>query len=181
MKAADFGDESRASRVQSALAHALIYVLAVAVPVRVASWFGLLTGVNTLVALVLLACWGTALFHRHKGRLCAQCMDDVPVGAPGLAQRRRRSLRLFHFSVTVLGTLVMVVLIGSPAVFDVASDGSVPRAYFISGDIWTFALIYTAWQHHRLRPWCPYCRRWDEGGDEEPAPDPTLFGSKLTS
>lgn len=178
MKAAHFGDESRASRAQSALAHALIYVLVVAVPIRVASWFGLLTGVNMFVASVLLTCWGMALFHRHKNHLCARCMEDVPVDAPSLAQRRRRSLRFFHFSITLLGTLVMAVFIGSPAIFDVMSEGTVPRAYFIPGDIWTFALIYTAWQHHRLRPWCAYCPPWDEGGDEEPAPDPTLLGTK---
>lgn len=169
MKAAHFGDESPASRMQSALAHALPYVLALAVPTRVASWFGLLNGVNTFVAIALLTCWGTALFHRHRDHLCARCMDDVPVDAPCLAQRRRRSLRFFHFSITVLGTFVMVVLIGGPALFGVVTNGAVPRAYFIPGDIWTFWLIYTAWQHHRLRPWCPYCRPWDEGGDEESA------------
>lgn len=178
MKAAHFGDESRASRMQSLLAHALIYVLAVAVPIRVAAWFGLLTGVNTFVAIALLTCWGTALFHRHRDHLCTRCMEEVPVDAPSRAQRRRRSLRFFHFATTLLATLVMVVILASPAIFDVTSDGSVSRAYFIPGDIWTFALIYSAWQHHRLRPWCPYCRPWDEGGDEEPAPDPTLFGTK---
>jgi len=29
--------------------------------------------------------------------------------------------------------------------------------------------------HHRLQPWCLYCKGWDEGGDHEhtPTPDPT--------
>jgi len=178
MKATNFGDESPASRMQSTLAHALPYVLALAVPIRVASWFGLLNGVNTVVAIALLTCWGTALFHRHRDHLCARCMDDVPVDAPCLAQRRRRSLRFFHFATTLLATLVMVVILAGPAIFDATTPGTVTRTYCIPGDIWTFGLIYTAWQHHRLRPWCPYCRPWDEDGDEEPAPDPTLFGTK---
>ena len=142
---------------------------------------GVLAGINILVSFALLACWGMALFHRHKDHLCARCMEEVPVDAPGLAQCRRRPLRFFHFAATLLGILTMVVFIGSPAIFDVIADGTVPRAYFIPGDIWTFALIYAAWQHHRLRPWCPYCRPWDEGGDEEPVADPISFGTKTRS
>jgi len=98
--------------MQSALAHALPYVLALAVPIRVASWFGLLNGVNTFVAIALLTCWGTALFHRHKDCLCTHCMDEVPADAPSRAQHRRRSLRFFHFATTLLATLVMVVILG---------------------------------------------------------------------
>jgi hypothetical protein len=26
--------------------------------------------------------------------------------------------------------------------------------------------------HRRLRPWCPWCRPWDEGGDPELSPEP---------
>jgi hypothetical protein len=181
MKASHFGDGSPLSRAQSALAHALIYVLAVAIPIRAASWFGLLTDTDIVVSIALLTCWGTALFHRHKDHLCARCMDEVPVDAPTRAQRRQRSLRFFHFATTVPATLVMIVLLSGPAVFDITFHCTVPRPYFIPGDIWTFALIYTASEHHRLRPWCPYCRPWDDGGDEEPAPDPTLFGTKTGS
>jgi len=181
MPTAHFGDESRMSRMQSAMAHALIYVLAVAVPIRVASWLGLLTGINIFVSIALLACWSTALFHQRKEHLCARCMDEVPVDAAALAHRRRRTLRFVHFAATLVGILTMIVLIGSPAIFGAVADGTIPRGYFIPGDAWTFALIYSVWQHHRLRPWCPYCRPWDEGGDEEPAPDPTLLGTKMIS
>ena len=181
MPTAHFGDESRMSRTQSAMAHALMYVLAVAIPIRIASWFGLLTSVNIFASIALLVCWGMALFHRHKDHLCVRCMNEVPLDAPELAQRSRRSLRFFHFATTLLGTLTMVVSISTPAIFDVMTDGTLPRGYFVPGDAWTFLLIYAAWQHHRLRPWCPYCRPWDEGGDEEPAPDPTLLGTKTIS
>jgi hypothetical protein len=59
-----------------------------------------------------------------------------------------------------------------------AVHGTTQTGYLIPGDLWMFAVIYTEWLHHRLRPWCPYCRPWDEGGDQELAPDPTLFGTK---
>lgn len=178
MKTAHFGDESGASRMQSAMAHSLIYVLAAAMLVRAASWFGLLTVVNALVAAVLLTCWLVSGFHRRKDHLCFQCMEEVPADAPTRAERRRRSLRFAHFTGSPRGLPVTIMIVGGPAVVGIAMYGATPTRYFIPSDLWMFAAIYAEWLHHRLRPWCPHCRPWDEGGDEEPAPGPTLFDTK---
>lgn len=43
---AGFGGDSGPPRTQSIAAHALIYVLTVAVTIRIAPWFGLLFWVN---------------------------------------------------------------------------------------------------------------------------------------
>jgi hypothetical protein len=181
MKAAHFGDESRASQIQSAMAHSLIYVLAAAVLVRAASWFGVLTVVNAFVAAVLLTCWLVSGFHRRKDHLCFRCMSEVPADAPTRAERRRRWLRFAHFTGSLGGLSITIMIVGGPAAVGIAMYGATPTRYFIPGDLWMFAVIYTEWLHHRLRPWCPYCRPWDEGGNEEPALDPTLFGSKTSS
>ncbi|WP_285029790.1 hypothetical protein [Mycolicibacterium sp. lyk4-40-TYG-92] len=181
MKAAHFGDESRSSRLQTAMAHSLIYVLAAAALVRALSWFGMLTVVNAFVAAVLLTCWLVSGIHRRKDHLCFRCMNEVPADAPTRAERRKRSLRFAHFTSSLRGLPVTIMIVGGPVALGLAVYGTTPTVYLIPGDLWMFAVIYTEWLHHRLRPWCPYCRPWDEGGDAEPAPDPTLFGTKTRS
>jgi hypothetical protein len=46
---AGYGGESRAWRVQSAIVHALPYVLLAGIAVRVATWFGWLIAVNQII------------------------------------------------------------------------------------------------------------------------------------
>lgn len=176
--AAYFDDESRGSRVLSWLAHALVYLLPVAVVVRVVSWFGLVSYVNVSVAAALCGCWIACLLHRRTDHLCARCMDTVPADAPTLAERRRGSLRFAHFVTTVPGILCLVAAFVTPLAASAALPETVARLTFIPSDLWTFAMIYTEWTHHRLRPWCPYCGRWDDFGDHEPSPDPTLSNSR---
>lgn len=101
--AARFGDESRGSRVLARLAHALVYLLPVAIVVRVVSWFGLLSYVNLSIAAVLCGCWLACLLHRRTDHLCLRCMDSVPDDAPTLAERRRPTLRFAHFVPTAPG------------------------------------------------------------------------------
>lgn len=178
MATAHFGDGSRASRAQSAMAHALIYVLAVAALARIASWFGLLGWVDIATAVVLVACWAVSVFHRRRDHLCARCMDDIPADAPTQAEGRRFPLWFVHFNSTLRGmTITMLLVVGARLPHSIAGDPGL-RLVQIPGDLWMFAIIYSEWLHHRLRPWCPYCRPWDDGGDEEHAPDPTLFGTK---
>jgi hypothetical protein len=167
--------------MQSAMAHALIYVLAVAVAVRAASWFDLLTVVNAFVAAVLMLCWLMSGFHRRKDHLCFRCMNEVPADAPTQAERRRRSLRFAHFTSSLHGLPVTIAIVAGPAILSIAAHGATPLGYLVPGDLWMFAVIYAEWLHHRLRPWCPYCRPWDEGGHEEPAPDPTLIDTRTGS
>lgn len=179
MKAAHLGDESWASRMQSALAHALIYLLAVAAFARILSWFGLLGWVDLLTATALVMCWAVSGFHRRRNQLCIRCMDDVPADAPARAERQRFPLWFVHFNSTVQGlTATAMLVLGARLPHAITGDATL-RLLQIPGDLWMFAIIYSEWLHHRLRPWCPYCRPWDEGGDEEPAPDPTSLGTKV--
>jgi len=170
---AHFGDESRLSQVASFLAHAVIYVLPVAVALRVASWFGLLTYINFVCVVALMTCWYASLFHRRTNHLCFRCMDDVPADAPVLVERRRLPLRFTHFVATPLGIICAIAAFTAP-LLGAAFSPHIARPMFIPADLWIFALIYAEWVHHRLRPWCPYCKPWDDFGDREPAPDPTV-------
>lgn len=171
---APFSDRSLALRVLSALAHALIYVLVIAAVTRVASWFHLLVGVNQAATFALVICWMAAIVHRVLGTLCVQCMKDVPADAPVRAERYKRLLRFAHFSTTRLGILTAMGIYLAPLVVGIIHPlNASTELLYLPTDVWFFAVIYTEWQHHRLRPWCPYCRRWDDGGDHEPAPDPT--------
>lgn len=167
---------SRFTRVQSALAHALIYVLLTGIALRVLSWLGLLVEVNLAVAVVLLGCWLATGFHRRQQYLCARCMDEVPADAPTMAQRRQLVLRMAHLSGSFTGLAIMTVLLAVPTFLPLRDD--VTRLVAIPADLWLFAAIYSEWLHHRLRPWCPYCDRWDEDGDEEPSPDPITLDTK---
>lgn len=96
-------------------------------------------------------------------------MWDVPADAPTEAERRLPLLRLAHFGKTVAGTAVFAVVVVGPALLTALFDGAgTARLLYIPGDLWITAVIYSEWMHHRLRPWCPFCRPWDDEGDEEP-------------
>lgn len=171
---APFSDQSPAFRVLSALAHALIYVLVITAATRVASYFHLLVGVNQIATYALVICWMAAIYHRVLGTLCVQCMNEVPADAPVRADRYKWLLRFAHFTTTRLGILTAMVIYLAPLVVGIIHPVIASHELlYVPTDLWFFAAIYTEWQHHRLRPWCPYCRRWDDGGDHEPAPDPT--------
>lgn len=179
------GGPSRASRLSTAIAHSLIYVLAVGVALHVLSWFRVLNDLDFIVSALLIVCWPVAVWHHHLAGLCVRCMAEMPADAPVRAERRRWLLRFSHFSATLKGLVVMqfvciaplLIVIFFPSVF----AGGLHSFLWcrIPGDIWIFTLIYSTWLHHRLRPWCPYCRRWDGGGDPEPSPDPTVNGTKV--
>lgn len=176
---AAYPGESGWSRAMTALTHVLPWVLAVGLATRIASWFGLLTSLDLTVAVVILACSSATLLHQRSSHLCERCIAEVPADAPALAQRRKALLWFSHQIATrigIAGLLAPAVAIGfvgtnfaSPAIQHLAR---VPL------DVLLFASLYTSWLHHRLRPWCPYCRGWDEGGEPEPSPDPSEFKTR---
>lgn len=174
---AGFGGESSWRRVQSAIAHTLVYVLAVGLVVRVTTWFGLFIGANQIITLILLVSWMLSGRHRRQEHLCARCVDEVPADAPTRAERQRPLLCFSHLANTVKGIAILGVLMAGPPLLSLMT-GDVARLMTIPGDLWLFATIYTEWVHHRLRPWCPYCDPWDDDGDEEPSPDPTILNIK---
>lgn len=163
-------DESRFSRLLTTLAHLMLYALAAVAAARVATYFDY-TG--TLVELTIL--FGNAvlligLMHNDFRRLCVQCMREVPADAGRRAERQQWLLWLRHWVSTTPRVLLVVVMISVP-VFLVHSVG-LPRVVSLPVDALWAAFMYSVWLHHRLRPWCPYCRDWDQDGAPEPSPDP---------
>ncbi|WP_328714244.1 hypothetical protein [Nocardia salmonicida] len=163
-------DESRFSRLLNTLAYLMLYALAAVVAARVATYFDY-TG--TLVELTIF--FGNAvlligLMHNDFRRLCVQCMREVPADAGRRAERQQRLLWLRHWVSTTPRVLLVVVMISVP-VFLVHAVG-LPRVVSLPVDALWATFMYSVWLHHRLRPWCPYCRDWEHGGCLEPSPDP---------
>jgi hypothetical protein len=160
-----------------AVAHRLPYLLIAAVVARVAVWFGLLVNVGYAVMVVFVVGSMITLLHHASGRMCIRCMRDVPADAPVRAQRQKMILRFSHFTMTPLAILVLLVLTFAPMFIArlLPTESQLP---YVPQSLWVFMLAYAELVHHRLRPWCPYCRDWDDEGDPEPSPDPTAFGTK---
>ncbi|MFJ4656526.1 hypothetical protein ACIP5Y_35120 [Nocardia sp. NPDC088792] len=110
--------------------------------------------------------------HTTYTRLCVHCMSEVPDDAAAQAQHRRWLLKAWHLEakpVFVCG--VFAATAAGPLLVPVSWDtgaGSLPI------EAWAITIGIAERLHHRLRPWCPYCPRWDgDGGIPEPSPDPT--------
>lgn len=124
------------------------------------------------------AAWGTAAItwwcdiRHHRRRLCERCISSIPLDLEALVARRRAVLRAYHaHAATAIAALIAAatqvpLLLLSPRghsplwSYAVASPGVV-----IIG-----ACTLITWQHRRLRPWCPWCRR-GYGGHHEASPD----------
>ncbi len=172
------GDPSGPSKL-SVMAHALVYVLGVAILMRVALWFGYLEGANEIMTWVLMIVFGASVWHQLRPGLCLRCMKEVPLDGPVRAETQRSLLKLAHFNGSWKSVIVTVALvIVGPIIVQLLVNGEHTSLSSVPSDLWIFALIYSNWLHHRLRPWCPYCRDWDDDGDPEPSPDPTTFGTK---
>jgi hypothetical protein len=169
---------SGGSQVMTALTHALPAVLAVAVVLRVASWFGWLTWLDLGAAVALLVCTFAALFHCRGYHLCVRCMDEVPADAPVRAERQKAALWFCHVMTSSAGFCLIAAVIAVPVVVATLDEPTLERLTRIPLDLLLFAGAYAGWRHHQWRPWCPYCRGWDEDGDPEPSPDPTTFGTR---
>jgi len=105
----------------------------------------------------------------HSRGLCWRCARHAPANPDASVARWRRALWLHHKPGLVLlaGALpVAVLLLGShfPRWLSVASDVCI---LVVAG-----SAFWSGIMHRRLRPWCPWCKPWDEGGDSEAVPDP---------
>jgi hypothetical protein len=177
-----FGDPDRnaASRALTWLAHVAMPVAVVMLVINAIDWFydipdwiGLTIAVIQFVVIVI------AALHQDIGRICVRCMQEVPADAPVRAQRRRWLLRFWHFSMTRGYWLALACVIFVPAAIQVLFFETTRATWMNApGDLFVFAYIWALWSHHRLTPWCPYCRRWDDGGAHEPSPDPVPEGTK---
>lgn len=118
-------------------------------------------------------------FHIHVDvtRICVRCMTSVPDKAPVRAEQFRAVLWFAHRSSGwrslwwASGVLVASLCLDRVGVPEVIAD-AVVVAYL-------FGWVYGGWFHHRVRPWCRYCPRWDGGGGvSEPSPDPATRGTR---
>lgn len=161
------------SRTMALMAHAIPYLLMIAVANRVAYFLKLSlipSILDTGAALVLMV--GVIALYRHLrfGGLCLRCMRNTPLDPGREVARNKVFLWELHWSTgrlwVVLGVCVGILLVGEHA------HGLMHTLSKIPLDIQFFSLTWAIWIHHRLRPWCPYCRGWGEGGEEERVPDP---------
>jgi hypothetical protein len=137
------------------------------------SWALLGAGLAVLTILVML---GTMFADiRHNLGLCERCISDLPLDGSRQAEHRQRELRFVHFMRRRSFWLIVLML--------AVGQGFVPSPYgfILFGGLMAlftyehFALL----QHRRLQPWCPWCRDWDDGDDEEvETPTPTPTGHK---
>jgi hypothetical protein len=193
----DFGDPDRGPRADwfARIAHwlpvALVLDLAYSAlqwveVVRTEEWPWYLRWVTSLPFTVVIF---TALFHQKFARICLKCMQDVPADAPVRAQapRKKASLWFFHWNEKLYGLLPLVIIVGYSFAFAFILNrlGAAPGEFswlVAPLDLFVLAFIWSIWVHHRYRPWCPYCKPWDDdGGVREPSPDPTGTGTKVSS
>jgi hypothetical protein len=181
----DFGDPDRNPRSGwfARIAHVILPIAAINTALSVWNWFAnvpdWLAWANTVVFSVVFM---AALLHQALARICLRCMEEVPADAPVRAQRRRSVLWFEHRTKPIWIYLLMWLAA-------IALSGGLRYALYRGlptedvHDNWTSApvtllillVVYAMVLHHRLQPWCPYCKGWDEGGDHErtPTPDPT--------
>lgn len=119
--------------------------------------------------------------HMILSPICMKCMRSVPVDAPAQAQRQMYLLWIFHYMTGWLFLGVMVGLAVVSSIFRVTLLGTIYEPTWTRAplDILIMGVIWSGWVHHKLRPWCPYCKDWDEGGEHEVVPDPLPTGTKV--
>ncbi len=138
----------------------------------------LLRGV--VVGLVVLALFAQLM---HDRRLCATCLNGVPVLDPQSAvQAKDRQLRMYHWTrakrVRVLLTAAAVAAVieacGWLATGDPFWTPAIVVELMLMSTVTLVAGTWPALVHGQLEPWCPYCRRGrDDDDDEFPkVPDP---------
>lgn len=135
-------------------------------------WVSLISVAFTAVCFFLLLIFN---LHGVLGRLCIRCMQGVPADASFQAERRKWLLYLNHHYTKFMLLGFLLIGIASWVVQPLLMHTTGPSAIMIPGDSIMLMLVTSIWVHHRYRPWCPYCKRWDNGGEREvvPTPDPT--------
>jgi len=179
-----FNNSVRAA--SATLTHMENYALAGAVVVAIAVLFGPLPSILDVLATAVALVWAVIVvashFHQHDATLCVGCIEEVPANAPVCAQRRRKLLWFHHFRYErMVGLVVIPLLLVAPPLLCLVlhiQPSVITRMACIPAFVWGFVGAYAASQHRRLRPWCSYCRGWDEDGDHEPSPTPVEFGTK---
>jgi hypothetical protein len=162
-------DDAPRGRFFAWTAHLLLPVAAIVFSLRVVSVVapGLLGWVDSAAGVASTFVYLVAVCHYLFGGLCVRCMRDVPADASRQAARWRRLLWTWHhlLALGIAWLVLAVAAFGAGAWFDAAWAHLGP-------DVMMLVAVGAVWTHHRLRPWCPCCRDWDEEGPVEPSPRP---------
>lgn len=181
----DLGDPDRGARATffTRVAHALPFIAVLLLAYCALRWFNVNLGwAGLLFVPLLVASMLIVTFHTQMARLCLKCMQMAKPDDPVRVQRRRTRmwLRFDHLPsrywwalwLTAVGFLYVMRTI----------NGWVPDTQgwaYVPGDLFIVATYWARWKHHRYRPWCPYCKPWeDDGGPREPSPTPDPTGVK---
>ena len=166
------------------VAHAQKYILPVAMVAIIPGF--LFPQIGELAALSAAAVWSVtvgmlAVFvHDRSTELCIRCLEEIPGDSPQRAQRRKLVLWFHHFTGRRIVLLVEVALFFADPIVLIFALGlrDAGSLLMLIGVMWGVSCVGATWQHRQLRPWCSYCRGWDDGGDCEPSPDPVTSGTK---
>ena len=122
-------------------------------------------------------------FRHDRKTFCLRCIRETPLDPQKEIVRYDRRLRVIHANspkrFLVYAALWVVLAFGSSFFLNWITPGAddLPPLWLVllvNFMIW-FPIVYMnicgQW-HQWLHPWCPYCRRWDEGGEPEVVPDP---------
>jgi hypothetical protein len=125
-------------------------------------------------------------FRHDRKTFCLRCIREAPLDPQKEITRYDRRLRVIH-GVTkkrfALGALAWISLGFSSSLFLgwISPGNDLPPLWLVilvNIMVWgpvVYLNICGQW-HQWLHPWCPYCRRWDDGGAPEVVPDPVPSG-----
>lgn len=166
--------EQPMSRTTSLLAHSIPGLMAVALAVRAAWLLKLAPAFSALDAfssLALMVGVVALVLHLRNGGLCLRCIRNTPLNPELAVNRNKFFLWVLHLQGKrfwrIYGVCLLIMLVGNAY-----ASGFILTLTNLPLDAVFFSMMWATWQHHRLGPWCPYCRGWDEGGEEEVVPDP---------
>jgi hypothetical protein len=128
-----------------------------------AFWVGV--SIAALAIPMFLAHW------RHENALCGICAAMTPLDGDAAARKQAIQLRLFH-KARLIASIVLAVLTGIVVADWLFLPHIIGQLAFDLSFLEIAASAHVDITHRLLEPWCPYCH-WDEGGDHEPAPEPT--------
>jgi hypothetical protein len=155
------------------LAHSIPPLMVVAVAIRAAyllglplvnSWFDTIATTGVLIAVIAL------VFHLRFGGLCLRCIQNAPDDPQTEIQQKRFFLWQVHWSRRRFWITYFVCWLCT--MFSALAHGVFGTLLKLPLDVLFFSLMWATWCHHRLQPWCPWCRGWGEGGEPEVVPDP---------
>jgi hypothetical protein len=126
---------------------------------------------STLLVGMILTRW------RHAGRLCEACIAEWPLDPETEVSKRMRYINAYHFILDSArrAVSIFVVFIAAWIASMLLFRAPVVDAVF---GLPLALLMLTFYKHDFIRPWCPKCRRWDDGGGHEWVPDPDPAMSK---